>query len=221
MLWITVVYCTSLMLWVAQVCIITHLVGHKIITDKYIWGFYFEKRIKDTTLLLRITFLTPKHCKFISKSFLTTDDWLCRWCAPRRGITGNNSELTDEKEEAWEYHRSLLWHCLLILVGRSAESQGNGWLQHAVWKVCMPLFEARSHTRYLQQGYSFLSGKNVCIFACLFANTDFPLGIYIRVYMDFFLFSRSNYTQLCTSYIVAHFAKCQLIAGSWVYIAYT
>ncbi|KAK3853608.1 hypothetical protein Pcinc_039861 [Petrolisthes cinctipes] len=86
------------------------------------------------------------------------DDWLCRWCAPRRGITGNNSEVTDEKEGAWEYHRSLLWHCLLILVGRAAEGQGNGWLQHAVWKVCMPLFETRGHTQYLQQGYSFLSG---------------------------------------------------------------
>lgn len=218
---------------VAQVCIITNLVDHKIITGKY--SILYMRHLfqeEDTTLLLRKTFLAAKHCIFISKSFplhlqsrpifktsyfilvlywvsvgaknfiykyhLPTDDWLCRWCAPRRGITGNNSELDDEKEEAWEYHRSLLWHCLLILVGRSAESQGNGWLQHAVWKVCMPLFETRGHTRYLQQGYSFLSGEIacmcalcvwVCLHICLHVQ-NFPLSLDFRSRLHFVFMAR-------------------------------
>ena len=38
-------------------------------------------------------------------------------------------------DHTWEYHRGLLWHCLLFCVGQQAERTGDGWLNHAVWKV--------------------------------------------------------------------------------------
>ncbi|KAK7084029.1 hypothetical protein SK128_017980, partial [Halocaridina rubra] len=92
-----------------------------------------------------------KKCCGLSEA--PEDDWLCSSC-----VINTQKKGTHEKPDLiWEYHRGLLWYCLFFAVANSAECQGNGWLLHAVWKVCMPVFESRGHTQYLQQGYSFLS----------------------------------------------------------------
>lgn len=88
---------------------------------------------------------------------LFTDDWLCQMCVNQKMMGG----LAEPPDRLWEYHRGLLWHILLFMVGQAAERQGNGWLLHAIWKISMPLFEMKKHPELLQQGYSYLSG-NFC-----------------------------------------------------------
>ncbi|XP_066953009.1 uncharacterized protein [Macrobrachium rosenbergii] len=92
-----------------------------------------------------------KKCSGLSDA--PEDEWLCSTCLSKTEL----KDIMASPDLIWEYHRGLLWYCLFFTVAQSAEAQGNGWLLHAVWKVCMPLFESRGHVQYLQQGYSYLS----------------------------------------------------------------
>ncbi|XP_042889420.1 uncharacterized protein LOC122264540 isoform X2 [Penaeus japonicus] len=92
-----------------------------------------------------------KKCSGLSEA--PEDDWLCSSCSTNI----DKLRQVEQVDRVWEYHRGLLWYSLFFWVANSAERQGNGWLLHAVWKVCMPIFENHGQTEFLHLGYSFLS----------------------------------------------------------------